>query len=170
MHSLVDSNGDNPENCGRFLVASLSMHVLQHCNAFQSCTLHHSWWQGCRAEEERAAAEAEAAAAAREATPEVSEEGEIAVDPEELEEISKAQQQAASKQAHPHSPAPKQASDRGRDRERDRGLDRDKGHPGRDRQVPFLCWCSLHPSLSTCLMASVTPSCLTPHSCLWSFA
>ena len=98
----------------------------------------HSWSQKCGAEEEKAAAEAEAAAAAREATPEVSEEGEIAVDPEELEEISKAQQQAVSKQAHPRSPASKQASDRGRERDRDRGLDRDKGHPGRDRQVPFV--------------------------------
>ena len=102
--------------------------------------LHHSWQDDCHAEEEKAAAEAEAALSAREATPEVSEEGEIPVDPEELEEISKVQQQAVSKQAQ-HHPAPKQAGDRGRDRDRDRGGDRDKGHPGRDRQALFLCWC-----------------------------
>ena len=107
--------------------------------------LHLSWQNDCRAEEEKAAAEAEAALAAREDTPEVSEEGEILVDPEELEEISKAQQQAVSKQAHPHHPAPKQASDRGRDRDRSRGADRDKGHPGRDRQALFfLCEHPLH--------------------------
>lgn len=107
--------------------------------------MHNSWQHDCHAEEEKAAAEAEAALAAREATPEVSEEGEIPVDAEELEEISKAQQQAVSKQAHPHHPAPKQANDRGRDRDRDRAVDRDKGHPGRDRQAfCFLYWCSLH--------------------------
>ena len=90
------------------------------------------------AEEEKAAAAAEAAIAAREATPEVSEEGEIPVDPEEMEEISKAQQQAASKQAHQQSPVRRQASDRGRDRDRDREPDRDRGPPGRDRQVLLL--------------------------------
>lgn len=101
--------------------------------------VHHSRHNGFHAEEEKAAAEAEAALSAREATPEVSEEGEIPVDPEELEEISKAQQQAVSKQAHPHHPAPKQASDKGHDRDRNRGADRDKGHPGRDRQALSSC-------------------------------
>lgn len=122
------------------ILATVAIHI----------SLHHSRWQQYDAEEEKAAAEAEAAAAAREATPEVSEEGEIAVDPEELEEISKAQQQAVSKQAQLHSPALKQASDRGRDRDRDRGMDRDKGHPGRDRQVPFLSWCGSVPPVLPC--------------------
>lgn len=93
----------------------------------------------CSAEEEKAAAEAEAAVAAREATPEVSEEGEIPVDAEEMEEISKAQQQAVSKQAHP-SPVRRQGGDRGRDRDRTTGSDRDRGPPGRDRQVPSSCF------------------------------
>ncbi len=83
------------------------------------------------AEEEKAAAEAEAAVAAREATPEVSEEGEIPVDPEEMEEISKAQQPAALKPTHQHSPSRRHTNDRGRDR----GSDRDRGPPGRDRQA-----------------------------------
>ncbi|KAL0040919.1 hypothetical protein WJX79_010031 [Trebouxia sp. C0005] len=80
-------------------------------------------------EEEKAAAEAEAAVAAREATPEVSEEGEIPVDPEEMEVLSKAQQQPAPKIGHQHSPTRRHTSDRGRDR----APDRDRGPPGRDR-------------------------------------
>lgn len=83
------------------------------------------------AEEEKAAAEAEAAVAAREATPEVSEEGEIPVDPEEMEVLSKAQQQPAPKIGHQHSPTRRHTSDRGRDR----APDRDRGPPGRDRQA-----------------------------------
>ena len=83
------------------------------------------------AEEEKAAEEAEAAVAAREATPEVSEEGEIPVDPEEMEEISKAQQQAISKPSHQHSPSRRHTSDRGPDR----GVDRDRGPPSRERYL-----------------------------------
>ncbi len=83
------------------------------------------------AEEEKAAAEAEAAVAAREATPEVSEEGEIPVDPEEMEVLSKAQQQPAPKTANQHSPTRRHPGDRGRDR----APDRDRGPPGRDRQA-----------------------------------
>ncbi len=82
-------------------------------------------------EEEKAAAEAEAAVAAREATPEVSEEGEIPVDPEEMEVLSKAQQQPAPKTANQHSPTRRHPGDRGRDR----APDRDRGPPGRDRQA-----------------------------------
>ncbi|KAA6421393.1 MAG: hypothetical protein FRX49_08670 [Trebouxia sp. A1-2] len=74
-------------------------------------------------EEEKAAAEAEAAVAAREATPEVSEEGEIPVDPEEMEVLSKAQQQPAPKIGHQHSPTRRHTSDRGRDRAPDRDRD-----------------------------------------------
>lgn len=124
-------------------------HLVYSGSHINYCCYHyyyHSWQSGCHAEEEKAAAAAEAAASAREATPEVSEEGEIAVDPEELEEISKAQQQAASKQANPqphHHPAAKQASDRGRDRDRDRAADRDRGHSGQERQA-FSLRCSRH--------------------------
>ena len=83
------------------------------------------------AEEEKAAAEAEAAVAAREATPEVSEEGEIPVDPEEMEVLSKAQQQPALKIGHQQSPSRRHTGDRGRDR----ASDRDRGPSGRDRQA-----------------------------------
>lgn len=102
----------------------------------------------------------------------MSEEGEIPVDPEEMEEMSKAQQQAVSKQTQHHSPAPKQVSDRGRDRDRDRGSDRDKGHPGRDRQAFSLCQCSLHwalPSPDSRLMHLRLHQCgkLSPELFLW---
>ena len=87
------------------------------------------------AEEEKAAAEADAAVAAREATPEVSEEGEIPVDAEELEEISKAQQQQQQAMAkpsqHQHSPPRRGTTDRGRER----GPERDRGPAGRDRHA-----------------------------------
>ena len=96
-----------------------------HCNAFLKLC------QNFSAEEEKAAAEAEAAVDAREATPEVSEEGEIPVDPEEMEVLSKAQQQPAPKIAHQHSPAHRHTGDRGRDR----AADRDRGPLGRDRQA-----------------------------------
>ena len=124
----------------------------------------------CCAEEEKAAAAAEAAASAREATPEVSEEGEIAVDPEELEEISKAQQQAASKQVHPqphHHPAAKQASDRGRDRDRDRGVDRDRGHPGQERQAFGVNCSGLCPHLAceSCTAPRVHDRTMAEQSC-----
>ena len=42
--------------------------------------------------------------AAKEATPEVSEEGEIPVDPEEMEVLSKAQEKAVARQPPPRSP------------------------------------------------------------------
>ena len=82
------------------------------------------------AEEEKAAAEAEAAVAAREATPEVSEEGEIPVDPEEMEVLSKAQQ-PTPKAAQLQSPSTRHNNDRGRER----ASDRDRGLAGRDRQA-----------------------------------
>lgn len=158
--------------CEHTVVISYTFYAVGNvatvASAFNLTPLHHSWWQPCDAEEEKAAAEAEAAAAAREATLEVSEDGEIAVDPEELEEIAKAQQQAVSKQAQTHSTASKQAIDRGRDRDRDRGLDRDKGHPGRDRQVPILSWCPvLCGSLPPPLPPGPNPHCLSPRcTCL----
>ena len=86
--------------------------------------------------------------AAREATPEVSEEGEIIVDAEEMEELqSKAQQQqAASKppQGQTHTPTRRQAADRGRER----GADRERAAPSRDRQafqccMPLFFLCSM---------------------------
>lgn len=143
----------------------LSTTVTHACSLGYQC-IHHSRHNGCHAEEEKAAAAAEAAAAsAREATPEVSEEGEIAVDPEELEEISKAQQQAASKQANPHPqphhhPAAKQASDRGHDRDRDRGADRDRGHPGQERQALGVHCCRHCPHLAAAHVPCDHDSCL----------
>ena len=68
--------------------------------------------------------------AAREATPEVSEEGEIPVDPEELEVLSKAQEKVAQQPAPHRSPVRQQLPDR----EHDRPFDRDRGTPrGRDK-------------------------------------
>ena len=110
------------------------------------------------AEEEKAAAEAEAAVAAREATPEVSEEGEIPVDPEEMEALSKAQQ-PAPKAAQQQSPSTRHTNDRARDR----ASDRDRGPAGRDRQAHSHTLQHCHYSHSQCTACLV--SCHL-HGCL----
>lgn len=122
------------------------------------CIKHHGDAGLMLAEEEKAAAEAEAAVAAREATPEVSEEGEIPVDPEEMEVLSKAQQPA------PKAPQLQSPSNRhNNDRARERASDRDRGPAGRDRQAHSHTLKHCHYSHSQCTACLV--SCHL-HGCL----
>ena len=53
------------------------------------------------------------------------------MDPEEMEVLSKAEQQPTPKTDHQHSPTRRHTGERGRDR----APDRDRGPPGRDRQA-----------------------------------
>lgn len=87
--------------------------------------------------EEEKVAEAQAAVAAKEPTPEPSEEGEIPVDAEELEVISKAQEKAAAKPAPLRSPMRQEPAVRDHDRhpDRDRGTPRSRDRPSGGRGV-----------------------------------